>query len=107
MTASAGGEEKWQQRALAHVQAVEAELRAVAQATAGGTAEEEEVLEPVFMALLGKHRRALVRLMKVRAPNLAALALKIELAIDQEVGTLTGGEACLAAVKRDVRRLMK
>jgi hypothetical protein len=45
--------------------------------------------------------------MKVRAPDLAALALKIELAIDEEVGSLAGGEACLAALKRDVRRLMK
>jgi hypothetical protein len=33
--------------------------------------------------------------------------LKIELAIDQEVGSLTGGEICLAALKRDVRRLMR
>jgi hypothetical protein len=36
-----------------------------------------------------------------------ALALKIELAIDEEVGTLTGGEICLAVLKRDVRRLMR
>jgi hypothetical protein len=99
-------EEKWQQ-ALAHLQAVEVEVRAVEQATAGGTAEEEEVLEPVYMALLGDHTAALLRLMKVRAPDLAALALKIELAIDEEVGTLTGGEVCLAALKRDVGRLMK
>lgn len=98
--------EKWQQ-ALARLRAVEAEVRAVAQATAGGTAEEEEVLEPVYMALLGEHTKALVRLMKVRAPDLAALAVKIELAIDEEVGSLTGGAFCLVAVKRDVRRLMK
>jgi hypothetical protein len=99
-------EEKWQ-RALARLWAVEAEVRAVEGATAGGTAEEEEALEPVYMALLGKHSAALLRLMKVRAPDLSALALKIELAIDEEIGSLTGGEACLAAVKRDVRRLMK
>ncbi len=73
--------------------------------TPGGTAEEEEALEPVYTALLGDHTVALRRLMKVRAPDLRALALKIELAIDQEVGTLTGGELCLAALKRDVRRL--
>src|SRR5688500_20402004 len=30
-----------------------------------------------------------------------------ELAIEQEVGTLSGGGLCLAARKRDVRRLMK
>ena len=99
-------EEKWR-RALARLHAVEAEVRAVERATAGGSAEEEEALEPVYMALLGEHTSALLRLMKVRAPDLAALAVKIELAIDEEVGTLTGGELCLAALKRDVRRLMK
>ena len=75
--------------------------------TAGGTAEEEEALQEVYDARLEDHSAALRRLMKVRAPDLAALALKIELAIDEEVGSLTGGEACLAAVKRDVRRLMR
>ena len=99
-------EEKWQ-RALARLEAAEAEVRAVERATAGGTAEEEEALEPIYMALLGEHKAALLRLMKVRAPDLPALALKIELAIDEEVGTITGGELCLTALKRDVRRLMK
>ncbi len=97
---------RWR-RALARFEAVEAEVRAVERATAGGTAEEEEALEPVYMALLGQHTAALLRLMKVRAPDLPALSLKIELAIDQEVGSLTGGELCLAALKRDIRRLMR
>ena len=99
-------EEKWG-RALARLRAAEAEVRAVARATAGGTAEEEEALQEVYDARLGEHSEALRRVMKVRAPDLAALAVKIELAIDEEVGSLTGGEACLAALKRDVRRLMK
>ena len=99
-------EEKWQ-RALARLKAAEADVRAVARLTAGGSAEEEEALQGDYDARLGEHTAAMVRLMKVRAPDLAALALKIELAIDEEVGTLTGGEPCLAAVKRDVRRLMK
>jgi hypothetical protein len=79
----------------------------VGRATAGGTAEEEEALQDVYDARLGDHSEALRRLMKVRAPDLAALALKIGLAIDEEVWSLTEGEACLAAVKRDVRRLMR
>ncbi|HEX8514259.1 MAG TPA: hypothetical protein VF688_14270 [Allosphingosinicella sp.] len=99
-------EEKWQ-RALARLRAAEAEVRAVARLTAGGTVEEEETLQEVYDARLGEHSEALRRLMKVRAPDLEALAVKIELAIDEEVGSLTGGEACLAALKRDVRRLMK
>jgi hypothetical protein len=82
-------------------------VRAVERATAGGTLKEEEALEPVYMARLGEHSAALLRLMKVRAPDLPALAVKIELAIDEEIGSLTGGEACLAAVRRDVRRLMR
>jgi hypothetical protein len=100
------GEEKWR-RALARLRAAEAEVQAVARLTAGGTAEEEEALQEVYDARLGDHSAALLRLMKVRAPDLAALALKIELAIDEEVGTLTGGGAGLAALKRDVRRLMR
>jgi hypothetical protein len=62
---------------------------------------------PPNMALLGEHAAALVRVMKVGAPDLAALAVKIELAIDQEVGSVTGGELCLAVLKRDVRRLVR
>ena len=82
-------------------------MRVVERVTAGGTAEEEEGLQDVYDARLGEHSEALRRLMKVRAPDLAALAVKIELLIDEEVGSLTGGEACMAALKRDVRRLMK
>jgi hypothetical protein len=33
------------------------------------------------------------------------LVVKLDLAIDQDVATLTGGEACMAALKRDARRL--
>src|SRR5688500_2876574 len=99
-------EEKWQ-RALARLMAAEAEVRAVERATAGGTTEEEEALQEAFDDRLGEHTAALLRLMRVRAPDLSALALKIELAIDHEVGTLTGGELCLAILKRDVRRLMR
>jgi hypothetical protein len=81
-------------------------MRAVERLTAGGTAAEEEALEEVYLARVGDFLAALRRVMRVRAPDLPALALKIELAIDQEVGTMTGGEPCLAMLKRDVRRLM-
>jgi hypothetical protein len=104
---SSGARQDAWRRALARLRAAEAEVRAVARATAGGTAEEEEALQEVYDAGLEAHSAALVALMKVRAPDLAALAVKIELAIDEEVGSLTGGEACLAALKRDVRRLMR
>jgi len=34
-----------------------------------------------------------------------ALAVKVVLAVDHEVATLAGGEACMAALKRDAVRL--
>ncbi|MEA3031362.1 MAG: hypothetical protein QOG13_2687 [Sphingomonadales bacterium] len=49
--------------------------------------------------------RALRRLIRTPAPDLPALSLKIELAVDHEVAELTGGDHCLAALKRDARRL--
>ncbi len=48
---------------------------------------------------------ALKKLVRTPAPDLPALALKVELAVDHEVAELTGGQACLAALKRDARRL--
>jgi len=43
--------------------------------------------------------------MRVRAPGLGALAVKVALVVDHEVATLAGGEACMAALKRDALRL--
>ena len=54
---------------------------------------------------LGAFYAALRRLLRTPAPDIAALAMKIALAVDHEVGTLTGGERCLAALKADARRL--
>ena len=48
---------------------------------------------------------ALRRLLRVPAPDLRSLSLKVELTVDEEVATLTGGQACLAALKADARRL--
>lgn len=48
---------------------------------------------------------ALDRLLRTPAPDLSALALKIELIVDEEVATLAGGERCLAVLKTDGWRL--
>jgi hypothetical protein len=48
---------------------------------------------------------ALKRLLRIPAPDLPALALKIELIVDQDVATLDGGERCLAVLKADGQRL--
>jgi hypothetical protein len=52
-----------------------------------------------------KREVALNRLLRNPAPDLPALALKIELIVDEEVATLAGGERCLAAPKADGWRL--
>jgi hypothetical protein len=58
-----------------------------------------------YDALLDTFTAALRRLLRTPAPDLAALALKIELAIDQVAWESTDGEACMAALTRDARRL--
>lgn len=50
---------------------------------------------------------AVKRLLRTPAPDLPALALKIELAVDEEVATLAGGERCLAVLKADGWRLAR
>ena len=47
------------------------------------------------------------RLLRAPAPDLPALALKITLAIDDEIAFYSGGDLCLAAVKADALRLCK
>jgi hypothetical protein len=51
------------------------------------------------------HFAAIKRLVGTPAPNLDALATKIELVVDYEVGELDGGDRCMAALKADARRL--
>jgi len=48
---------------------------------------------------------SLRRLWRTPAPDLGALALKIDLAIEHELGTLAGGATCLAAIQSDAQRL--
>ncbi|HEY0314033.1 MAG TPA: hypothetical protein VGC56_16280 [Allosphingosinicella sp.] len=45
----------------------------------------------------------MVQLLRRPAPGLAALAVKIELVVAEQVWELRAGEACLAALVRDVR----
>ena len=61
--------------------------------------------DDLYDRLLGRFNNALRALIRTPAPDLPAFADKLELAIDQDVATLTGGEACMAALKRDARRL--
>ena len=62
-------------------------------------------LEEVFGDRLVAFNRALARLLRTPAPDLAALAAKIALVADYEAVTLNGCETCLAALKADATRL--
>lgn len=49
---------------------------------------------------------ALRRLLRTPAPDLPALAAKIELAVGNQAWELTGAELCFAALDADARRLV-
>ncbi len=81
-------------------------MRRVEGVTAGASAEVQGALEEVYGDCLDALYAALRRLLVVPAPDFAAFAVKIELAIDHDVATLDGGEACLAFVRCEARRLL-
>jgi len=87
---------KWD-RALARCRRAEAAL------AAAGHEPDEELYGDLVVAF----NRALERLLRTPAPDLPALALKIDLTIDQSAWELTGGESCLASLERDTRRLCR
>jgi hypothetical protein len=60
--------------------------------------------EHLYDRLVGRFNTAL-RLQRTPAPDLPAFVAKLDLAVEEDVATLTGGEACMAALKRDARRL--
>lgn len=88
-------------RALALVRRAEARLEPWRIAAEG------DPDETLFDRRLGAFYRALRRLLRTPAPDLRCLALKLDLAIDHEIAELTGGKACLLALKRDARRLAR
>jgi hypothetical protein len=81
-----------------------------------GDAQARALLEPAFAAIAPLEDRAddlecarlaaLRRLLRSPAPDLRALALKIELVIDNQAWELRGAEPCLAALRQDARRLI-
>jgi hypothetical protein len=93
-------------RAVAAFRRAEAELAAVQHWAAGrdaGAAASE--LDELFGDRLDALYDALRRLLRAPAPDWRALAIKVQLVVDHEVFTLTGGERCLASLKADARRL--
>jgi len=85
---------KWD-RALTRFRRAEAAVNA-----ATGEPDEDR-----YDALLGRLNRALSRLLRVPAPNLPALAAKLDLLIAHQVWELRYAEASMAALMRDAHRL--
>jgi hypothetical protein len=62
-------------------------------------------LEAGYEARLGAYYAALRRLLMVPAPDRPALARKVALVVDHEVGALRGAARFMAVLKRDALRL--
>jgi hypothetical protein len=62
-------------------------------------------LERRFGRLDDARLAALRRLLRAPAPDIEALALKLDLAVADQAWELTGCESCLAAAAADARRL--
>jgi hypothetical protein len=76
-----------------------------AEAAIGAASASED--EDLYDRLGERFGRALRALLRTTAPDLHALAVKLDLAFAHEVSTLSGGEACLKAIQRDARRLAR
>jgi hypothetical protein len=59
--------------------------------------------DDLYDRALGRHNAALSRLLRAAAPDLGAVAQKLELIVRHSVFELSYGEAALEAVRRDVR----
>lgn len=84
-------------RALARLRRAEAALAAAA----------HEPDEEVYGDILCAFNAALRRLLRAPAPDLAGLALKLELAARETAWELTGAETCIATLAREARRLAR
>jgi hypothetical protein len=60
--------------------------------------------DALYDRALGRHNAALARLLRTAAPDLGAVAAKLDLILRHGVFELNFGEASLAALRRDVRR---
>ncbi|HYW14673.1 MAG TPA: hypothetical protein VE891_00775 [Allosphingosinicella sp.] len=61
--------------------------------------------EDAYDAHLDSHTEALTAVLALPAPDLPALAAKLEIIVPQMAWELTGSEDCLEILRRDARRL--
>jgi hypothetical protein len=93
VTVPSGDDDKWR-RAVARFRAAEAAL---------GAAQGAE--DFLFDRVLGRFNRALAHLLRTPAPDIAALAGKLDLLLAHEVWELDFAQPCIAALRRDAGRL--
>ena len=93
---SARNDEKWR-KALGPFAQAESELEAL-------THTEEDYL---YGRALGRHGAALARLLRASAPNLGAVAEKLELIVRYHVVELDFGEAAIASLHKDIRHFAR
>ena len=63
--------------------------------------------ERLYDRLGARHDAALKALLRTPARHLAALAFKLDLLIAEQAWEITGGELCLAALRRDAHRFAR
>jgi hypothetical protein len=74
-----------------------------AQAVLDAAVHEED--EDAYGRLLDSHSEALTALLALPAPDLPALAAKLDVIVPQLAWELTGSEGCLEILRHDARRL--
>ena len=79
-------------------------LALYARAEAGVEAVAHTEDDDVYDRALGRHNAAMARLLRTAAPDLAAVARKLDLILRHSVFELSFAEPSLAALQRDVRR---
>jgi hypothetical protein len=94
-------------RVIAAFRSAEAEMRGFERATAGGSADEEEVWLPVYEARLDAFGGAVRGVMLAEAPDFLAFASKLELFFEHELEPDSVDEPILAALRADTRRLAR
>ena len=60
--------------------------------------------EALYDRLADRHDAAIKRLLRTPAPNVEALAVKLELLFAEQAWEMNGGEMCLSAILADARR---
>ncbi|MGA9582430.1 MAG: hypothetical protein WBR13_10735 [Allosphingosinicella sp.] len=106
MPRSARNDGEWS-KALAAFRSAEAEVRGFERATAGSSAEAEEIWLPVYEARLEALGGAVRGVMLAAAPDFAAFASKLELFFEHALEPDSADEEIVAALRADTRRLAR